>query len=256
MGKRIRLTLVISLLIGSVAWPGTRPAQAEASSSLSPYWGPTIVQWEELIAYYAGLRGLDPDLIAAIVFEESHGFPNQVSVVGAVGLMQVMPQETGFSWRPMAAELIKPGNNLHWGTRTFSHVVQQAEGGLSRALAAYNGGWDQENLRGPKLFASKVLDHYARAIAARFGFDARSMKAWTLVINIQSSAGLVRLDVVKSDDESQTDVEFDRSQLSASTPHATTYAMIDANNVAWLVEAWVIVEPIEGRSPGWGRGTY
>lgn len=252
--KPIRLTLAVSLLAAWVLWPGARPARAE-EPRLSPYWGASIAKWGDLIAHYAGLRGLDPDLVASIIFEESHGFSQQVSQAGAVGLMQIMPQETGFSWRPAAQELLKPGINLFWGTRTFSQVVQQGEGSLNRALAAYNGGWDQENLRGPRLFAGKVLDHYARAIAARAGFDARSMKAWTLVLKIQSSAGLARVDVIKSDGAIQT-ADFDLSRLPDSTPHRTAYSAIDANNVAWMVEAWVVVEPIEGQSPGWGRGTY
>ncbi|HJW83896.1 MAG TPA: transglycosylase SLT domain-containing protein [Anaerolineae bacterium] len=256
MIKRIRLTLVVSLWVACVWLTGARPAQAESSALLSSYWGPTITQWDELIAYYAGQRGLDPDLVAAIIHEESHGLPNQISLAGAVGLMQVMPWEAGFSWRPKAAELLKPQVNLYWGTRTFSQVVQQAAGGLNRGLAAYNGGWEQENLRGPKLFAGRVIDHYVRAIAARAGFEARSMKAWTLVLDVQTSAGLKRVDVVKSDGAIQADAGFDLSRLPDSTPHATAYSVVDTNNVAWLVEAWVIVEPIEGRSPVWGPGTY
>jgi len=256
MIRHLRLTLAVVLVL-TLTLPGARPARAEfASPLLSPYWGPTITQWDELIAYYAGLRGLDPDLVASIIFEESHGLPNQISKVGAVGLMQIMPKEAGFTWRPATADLIEPGVNLFWGTRTFSQVVQQAEGGLSRALAAYNGGWDQIDLRAPKIFAGKVLDHYARAIAARAGFDARSLKAWTLVLDIRTSDGLLRVDVIRSDGTYQPDADFALSRLPDSTPHGMAYSAIDANNVAWMVEAWVIVEPLEGRSPDWDRGTY
>ena len=255
MSKAARCLLVVAVL-GAVCFsPSVAPAAADSNSALSPYWGPTIAQWDGIIAYYAGQRGLDPDLVASIIYEESHGLPAQVSIVGAVGLMQIMPRETGFDWRPRASELLKPSVNLYWGTRTFSQVVQQAEGNLGSALAAYNGGWDQIEYRAPKIFAGKVLDHYARAIAARAGFDARSMKAWTLMLNIQSSGGLARLDTIQSDGTSQTDVDFNLSKLSDSTPHATAYSMIDASGVAWWVEAWVIVEPIEGGTPG-GRGTY
>jgi hypothetical protein len=256
MIRHFRLTLAVWLVL-TLALPGVRPVRAElASPLLSSYWGPTITQWDELIAYYAGLRGLDPDLVASIIFEESHGFPNQVSKAGAVGLMQIMPHEAGFSWRPKAAELINPRVNLFWGTRTFSQVVQQAEGSLNRALAAYNGGWDQVDLRAPRIFAGKVLDHYARAIAARAGFDARSLKAWTLVLDSRTSDGLLRVDVIQSDGTYQAGADFDLSRLPDATPHTLAYSAIDANNVAWMVEAWVIVEPLEGRSPDWERGTY
>ncbi len=256
MRKRITLTLVVLLLVVAAFFVGPRPASANSSPLLSPYWGPTIAQWSDLVGYYAGQRGLDPDLVCAIIYEESYGLPNRISSVGAVGLMQIMPQETGFWWRPKAAELLQPSVNVSWGTRTFSQIVQQADGGLNRALAAYNGGWPQENLRAPRIFSGKVLDHYARALAARAGFQARSIKAWTLVFDVRSSAGLMRFDVIKSDGTVQADAEFDLAKLPASTPHATTYAIVDANNVAWLIEAWMIVEPIEGRTLAAGRGAY
>ena len=248
--------LLAALLLG-LTWvsPAVQPAAADTTSALSPYWGQTIARWEDLIAHYAGQRGLDPDLVAAIIFEESHGLPSRISVVGAVGLMQIMPRETGFSWRPTAAELLDPGVNVYWGTRTVAQVVQQAEGNLSRALAAYNGGWEQEHLRATQFFAGKVLDHYARAIAARAGFNARSMKKWSLVLDIQTSAGLKRIQTIRSDGTIDPDAEYDLAKLPASTPHAMAYSAIDAGGAAWLVEAWIIVEPIEGGTPN-GRGTY
>lgn len=256
MSKRIAFTLVVSLLAAIVFSPGLRAASADTSGVLSPYWGENISRWANLIAYYAGQRGLDPDLVSAIIYEESKGFPNQISAVGAAGLMQIMPQEAGFSWRPKQAELLNPAVNLSWGTRTFSQILQQAEGSLNRSLAAYNGGWEQIDLRVPKLFAGKVLDHYARAIVARAGYDAQSMKAWTLVLNVRSSAGLVRIDLVKSDGSAEADAAFDLRRLPDSTPHALAYSSIDAAGVAWLVEAWVIVEPIEGYTLQQGRGMY
>jgi hypothetical protein len=255
MTKSARLALAASLVAAMLFSPATRPAAAETNSPLSPYWGPTIRQWDDLIAYYAGQRGLDPDLVAAIIYEESHGLPNQVSIVGAVGLMQIMPHEAGFTWRPGRAELLKPAVNLYWGTRTFGQVVQQADGSLNRALAAYNGGWEQENLRAPKIFSGKVLDHYARAIAARAGYNAHTMPAWTLVLDIQSSAGVLRVDAIRSNGVVEADSDFDLSRLPASTPHATAYSFIDDDGVAWLIEARVIVEPIEGRAPD-GQGGY
>jgi len=255
MSKFAKLLLVVSLLGALQFSPTVRPAAADTTSSLSPYWGPSIARWDSLIAHYAGMRGLDPDLVASIIYEESAGLPNQVSVVGAVGLMQIMPKETGFTWRPEKSELLKPSVNLSWGTRTFSQVVQQAEGSLSRALAAYNGGWEQEHVRAPKIFSGKVLDHYARAIAARAGYQARSMKAWTLVLDIQTSAGLARINTIRSDGLIDLESDFDLSKLPGSTPHATAYSLIGSDGVAWLVEAWVIVEPMEGGTPS-GRGIY
>jgi hypothetical protein len=256
MNKRIILTLVVSLLAVMLYPIGLRPARADESSSLSPYWGPNITRWAELITHYAGQRGLDPDLVSALIYEESHGLPYLVSSMGAVGLMQVMSQETGFYWRPRRAELLNPSVNLAWGTRTFGLILQDAEGSASRALAAYNGGWEQETIPSTQKFAIRVLDHYARSIVARSGYEAESMKAWTLVLDIQSSAGIFRKDVIESGGTIELDSRFDLSKLPDSTPRAMAYSAIDEDGTAWLVEAWVIVEPIEGRTIQPGRGTY
>jgi hypothetical protein len=255
MDKRVKLALVVCLLMAMFS-TAPRPAAAETSSLLSPYWGTTITQWDDLIVRYSGQRGIDPDLIASIIFEESHGFPNQISFAGAVGLMQIMPQEAGFSWRPTRDELLLPAANLSWGTRTFSQVMQQAEGSMSRALAAYNGGWGQVDYRGPKAFAGRVIDHYARAIAARAGYDAKSMKAWSLVLDVRSSSGLARIDLVRSDGTTEANAEFDLARLPDSAPHATAFSAIGKSNTAWFIEAWVIVEPAEGRTINPERGSY
>lgn len=256
MDRRFFLTLIFLFLATTALSPGPDLDAADTSSALSPYWGSTITQWEDLIPHYAGQRGLDPDLVAAIIFEESLGLARRVSTAGAVGLMQVMPYEAGFTWRPKINELLNPRVNLHWGTRTFSQIMRQAEGDVSSALKAYNGGWEQVDLRAPRIYSSKVLDHYARSITARAGYDGRALKAWTLVFETHMSIGVTRIDVLKSDGTITIDANFDLSRLPASTPHSTVYSFIDADGIAWLVEAWAIVEPLEGLAPNPGRGVY
>jgi hypothetical protein len=256
MDRRINLVLAASLLFATAFTPGPKIDLGDAALSLSPYWGSTITQWAELISEYAGQQGLDSDLVAAIIYEESQGHPQRISVVGAVGLMQLMPYETGFTWRPTTQELLSPTVNVQWGTRTFSQIVRQAEGNVKNALAAYNGGWDQIELRAPQHYSRLVVDHYARSIAMRAGYDGRALKAWKLVFNVRTSYGVQRIDVASSDGALEVGANFDLSKLPASTPHATAYSMIDHEGVAWMVEAWVIVEPIEGLSPNPARGVY
>ena len=256
MDRRFNLVLAGLLLFATAFTPDSRIDLNDATLSLSPYWGDTITQWSELISEYAGQQGLDSDLVAAIIYEESQGHPQRISVVGAVGLMQLMPYETGFTWRPTTQELLSPTLNVHWGTRTFSQIMRQAEGNVKNALAAYNGGWDQIELRAPQLYSGEVLDHYARSIAMRAGYDGRALKAWKLVFDVRTSYGVQRIDLLRSDNILEVNADFDLNKLPASTPHATAYSMIDAEGVAWMVEAWVIVEPIEGLSPNPARGVY
>jgi hypothetical protein len=151
-----------------------RPAATYAIiDELSPYWSHKVRRWEPLIIQEAERRALDPDFLASLVWMESRGDHTAVGPVGAVGLMQVMPREAGFSWRPTTEELLDPGINLFWGTRTLATVIRQGDGDIFNALAAYNGGWDQVTYRGPTLFATTILRDYAHAVALRHEVQGR-----------------------------------------------------------------------------------
>jgi len=149
-----------------------QPAQSSSPTSrLSPYWGRAVQRWESVIVEYADQRGLDPDLIAAVIQKESLGNPRAHGPAGAVGLMMVMPREAGFSWRPTADELEEPWRNVFWGARALATVIRQSHGDLYAALAAYNGGWEQVHLRRTREYAGEVLALYARAVAVRRGLS-------------------------------------------------------------------------------------
>jgi hypothetical protein len=156
------------------------PTAPDAQPVLSPYWHPAVTRWEPIILEEANRRGIDPDMIAAVIWTESLGRPHLHSPAGAVGLMGVMPKEKGFSWRPSAQELEDPALNVFWGTRTLSIVIRQARGDLYLALAAYNGGWEQIHLSGPRRYAEDTLMHYARSVAVRMGLPAEGPWVATL----------------------------------------------------------------------------
>lgn len=87
----------------------------------------------------AGRRwGVDPLLLAAVVQAESGFDPGAVSVQGALGLMQVMP-DTAALYRP-SADLLDPRDNLEIGARYLATQLQQFDGDVPLALAAYNAG--------------------------------------------------------------------------------------------------------------------
>ncbi|MBN2003904.1 MAG: transglycosylase SLT domain-containing protein [Anaerolineae bacterium] len=173
--------LTVGLLIGMAWFPMNVVGHWLDSSSyastfdgpLSPYWGGAIQRWEMLIVQEATRRGLDPDFLAALVWTESSGDPNAIGPAGAVGLLQVMPKEAGFSWRPTQQELLDPSTNLFWGARTLSTVIHQGKGDILNALAAYNGGWEKASYDVPQRFAANVLRDYATAVAQRYGVQGR-----------------------------------------------------------------------------------
>jgi soluble lytic murein transglycosylase-like protein len=106
-----------------------------------------ILQWCSLITHYSNKRGLNPDLIAALIWQESGGNPVAYSKSGAVGLMQVMPRDglaatfmcvngPCFKNRPTIAELNDPEFNISYGTKMLSGLLVK-NGNIRNALKAY-----------------------------------------------------------------------------------------------------------------------
>ena len=103
--------------------------------------------WCSLITKYAQDHALDPNLIAALIWQESGGNPEIISRDGAVGLMQVMPSDGKaaefmcingpcFANRPTTAELKDPEFNIAWGIMYLSQL-QKNYGNLRDALKSY-----------------------------------------------------------------------------------------------------------------------
>ena len=106
-----------------------------------------ILQWCDLITKFTKKTGLDPDLIAALIWQESGGNPVAYSSSGAVGLMQVMPRDgiassfmckngPCFTNRPSIAELQDPAFNIQYGTGMLSGLLSKY-GDLREALKYY-----------------------------------------------------------------------------------------------------------------------
>lgn len=129
---------------------------------------------QRLGAVIAGLSdhyGYDPALIVAVIMTESSFDPLSRSHMGAVGLMQLLPntaaslaEETN---RPWAGEhaLFDPTYNISLGVRYLAKL-QKRFGSLEVALAAYNYGPSRVDgmlRRGepvPMDYTKRVLNHY------------------------------------------------------------------------------------------------
>ena len=106
-----------------------------------------ITRWCGLISRYATKRQIDPDLVAALIWQESGGNPDAYSRDGAVGLMQVMPRDgiaAGFKCpngpcfanRPSMDQLEDPEFNLSYGTKMLAGLISR-RGSLREALKSY-----------------------------------------------------------------------------------------------------------------------
>jgi soluble lytic murein transglycosylase-like protein len=115
--------------------------------------------------HYGALYKRDPDLVLAIIAEESRFNPNAVSAVGAVGLMQVMPQ-----WEKVlgiSGSLKDPEVSIKYGLEVLGFYMEMYKD-IEMALTAYNRGpgpVDMALMRGkdPKnRYAPDVLKVYER----------------------------------------------------------------------------------------------
>ena len=120
---------------------------SESSCLVSPSYPESIRQWCDSISRYSALHGLSPDLIAALIWQESGGNPQAYSKSGAVGLMQVMPSDglaasfncvngPCFASRPTIQELQDPEFNIAFGTKYLAQQITR-QGDLRSALKAY-----------------------------------------------------------------------------------------------------------------------
>lgn len=104
------------------------------------------LNYPETIAAYAAEYALDPYLIAAVIHCESSNRPEAVSPMGAMGLMQIMP-DTG-EWIAGKLDeadfstdmLLDPAQNIRFGCWYLRFLMNRYDQDRQLTLAAYNAG--------------------------------------------------------------------------------------------------------------------
>jgi len=114
------------------------------------------------VTYTSARLGLDPDLIHAVIANESAYDIHAISDKGARGLMQLMPA----TQRQLGVrEVFDPVENIEGGTRYLIAQIRRF-GSVRKALWAYNAGpntvVNDMVPRESKEYANRVLEHYWR----------------------------------------------------------------------------------------------
>ena len=155
--------------ISDQSQPASQPGNMSATESkpecgINSNYPLDVRQWCSQIMRHASMNNLDPNLIAAVIWQESGGNPTAYSQSGAVGLMQIMPRDgiaatfqcingPCFTNRPSISELEKPNYNIKYGTGMIAGLLE-SHGSLREALKFYgpmNVGY---------YYADKVLNIY------------------------------------------------------------------------------------------------
>jgi Soluble lytic murein transglycosylase and related regulatory proteins (some contain LysM/invasin domains) len=108
-----------------------------SESALSNKSGVDIKKIYSAVDDAAKKYGVDPNLILAVIKQESDFDPNSTSGVGAAGLMQIMPEN--FSHLGIT-DGYDVEQNVNGGTKLLKEYLDKYNGSSELALMAYNGG--------------------------------------------------------------------------------------------------------------------
>ena len=158
---------------GDVQWvtPGQEPEDAPEvpDVAVTQIVAPASVPdaWRSLLAQVAASYRVSPDLLAALVWQESRWQPGALSPKGALGLAQLMPGTA----RALAVDPRDPASNLAGGARYLRQMLDLFDGDVERALAAYNAGPGRVQRAGgvpaiaeTRNYVSTIIDRLAPAI--------------------------------------------------------------------------------------------
>jgi len=96
-----------------------------------------VERFETIINDASTHYDIDPDILKAVITQESGGNPHAVSKKGARGLMQLMDttaKDLGVN------DVFNPVENIFAGARYLKQLLNRHEGNLEHALASYNAG--------------------------------------------------------------------------------------------------------------------
>jgi soluble lytic murein transglycosylase-like protein len=97
----------------------------------------TVGSYDDVISEAARRNGLSSSLLKALIHVESYFNPRAVSKKGAMGLMQIMPENL-----PLLNidDPFDPWENIMGGAAYLKAMLERFSGQLPLALAAYNAG--------------------------------------------------------------------------------------------------------------------
>lgn len=138
-----------------------------------------LMEMDMAIKKHARAFGVDENLVWAVIRQESGFNPAAVSPKGAMGLMQLMP---GTAASLGVTEPFDVEQNIAGGIKYLERCLNQFDGNVALALAAYNAG--PENVTKyqgcppfpeTRQYVAAVLQHYGRPPAARI-FEVKAPK--------------------------------------------------------------------------------
>ena len=146
---------------------GASPAEVARAEPVDAAWVQELPaagqEWSEAISEAAADNGIDPRLLAAVVWSESAFNPGAVSRAGALGLAQLMPGTAA----GLGVDPSDPVQNLDGGARYLRQQLDRF-GTVELALAAYNAGPGRVANAGDQIPQIAETQAYVRVVMDRY----------------------------------------------------------------------------------------
>jgi soluble lytic murein transglycosylase-like protein len=156
----------------TVEWP-TPPAFAAALAAAPPDCAPLpATDVSSLVDTAAKKEGVKPELIKAVMEQESGFKPCALSAKGAQGLMQLMPA-TADEFH--VDDAFDPAQNVSAGAKLLRMLLDKYSGDTRLALSAYNAGGARVDQSGGVPDIPETQD-YVSSIMSRLSKDAATVK--------------------------------------------------------------------------------
>lgn len=142
--RRTGLLLVGLVIVGAIGYMAASYFEKGYRELALP------LRHDDIIRQQASDKGLDPTLIAAVIYQESRFRPRESSA-GAQGLMQILPSTAKYIAHKSGGtqfetgDLATPQINIAYGSWYLKYLLQTYDGDELTALAAYNAGEGRVN---------------------------------------------------------------------------------------------------------------
>ena len=148
--------------------------------------------------------GIDPDLVHAVIQQESGYRTSVESSAGAVGLMQLMP---GTAKDLGVTDRTDPEQNIDGGIRYLKQMLEMNDNDLDAALASYNGGYGNRHLAQTRLYAHDVKEKLAKIKGKQVDDDSLVTQAETDTDDVST---------IDSEDVERNAIEYAKHKIDKS----------------------------------------
>ena len=122
--------------------------------------------YDKMVMESAVRNEVDPNLIMAVMRQESGFNPHSHSYKGACGLMQLMPDTAR---RFGVVNIYDAKQNIEGGAKYLRFLLDKFDGDVSLTLAGYNAGEMAVVGAGYRVPRYRETQNYVRSISARYG---------------------------------------------------------------------------------------